>query len=197
MQILYCLSRGVHLLFYKWLYTCIYWVGQKVCSGFYIRSNKKPKWNFWPTYIFMFACCNFFYFSLFGWRVQIHIFKKHAQDLGCLFYLSKRWTFMHLGFSTLLCHLLSQVHFPSLYPFPLISSEVNRLCFVSVCPCILAEVTCLHFVTLPFHTHVLWLQLLADTASSILSCNVSITFCVLTLKGTYSNQVSGINGIRP
>ena len=33
-------------------------------------------------------------------------------------------------------------------------------------------------------------------ASLILSCSVSITFCVLTLKETYSNQVSGINDIK-
>ena len=184
MEILYCLIRGAHLLFYKWLYTCMYWIGQKICSGFYIRSNRKSKWNFWPTCIFIFACCNFFYFSLVGWYVQIHIFKKHAQDLGCLFYLSKRWTFIHPGFSTLLCHLLSQAHFPSLSASPLISSEVNQLCFLSICLCTLAEVTCLHFVTLPFHTHVLRLQLLVDTVRHWFSGSVSVTFCVLTLKGT-------------
>ena len=85
----------------------------------------------------------------------------------------------------------------SLYLCSLIFPEVGWLCFVSVRLCNLAEVICMHFVILPSHTCVLCLYPLGDAVHHWFFLAVFPSpLCILTLKGTCSNHVSGINGMK-
>lgn len=85
----------------------------------------------------------------------------------------------------------------SLYLCSLTFPEVCRLCSVSVHLRNLAEVVCTHLVVLPSHTCVLCLYPLGDAVHHWFLLTVFPSpLCILTLKGTCSNRVSGMNGLK-